>query len=47
MDLNKTIALAERTIRNDDGPFHWYCDWGSCQPHNFSGMKIQLTIKFI
>ena len=37
MDLNKTIALAvvDRAIRNDDGPFHWYCDWGSCQPHNF------------
>jgi hypothetical protein len=37
MNLNKTIALAvvDRTIRNDDGPFHWYCDWGSCEPHNF------------
>ena len=37
MDLNKTIALAvvDRAIRNDDGPFHWYCDWGSCDPHNF------------
>ena len=37
MNLNKTIALAvvDRAIRNDDGPFHWYCDWGSCEPHNF------------
>ena len=37
MNLNQTIALAvvDRTIRNDDGPFHWYCDWGGCEPHNF------------
>ncbi len=37
MEINQTIALAvvDRAIRNDDGPFHWYCDWGNCEPHNF------------
>ncbi len=38
MDIDKTIALAvvDRTIRNDDGPFHWYCNGTSgCAPHNF------------
>ena len=28
----------DRTIRHDDGPFHWYCDDGTvarCGNHNF------------
>ncbi len=25
----------DRTIRADDGPFHWYCDGGVCDNHNF------------
>lgn len=28
----------DRTIRHDDGPFHWYCGLdtaGGCDPHNF------------
>jgi spore coat protein CotH len=47
MDLNKTIALAvvDRAIRNDDGPFHWYCDWGSCDPHNFFWYENPTTNK--
>ena len=47
MDLNKTIALAvvDRAIRNDDGPFHWYCDWGSCKPHNFFWYENPTTNK--
>ncbi len=39
MDINKTLALAvvDRTIRNDDGAFHWYCNGigNDCEPHNF------------
>ncbi|MEM6963840.1 MAG: CotH kinase family protein [Bacteroidota bacterium] len=37
MDINKIIAytVVDRTIRVDDGPFHWYCSGGSCEPHNF------------
>ena len=37
MYTNQAIALAvvDRTIRNDDGPFHWYCDEYECNPHNF------------
>ena len=37
LDIDQHIALAvvDRTIRNDDGPFHWYCSWGNCEPHNF------------
>ena len=47
MNLNKTIALAvvDRAIRNDDGPFHWYCDWGSCEPHNFFWYENPTTNK--
>ncbi|MFK7932342.1 MAG: CotH kinase family protein [Saprospiraceae bacterium] len=37
MDIETMIAYAavDRTIRNDDGAFHWYCGDGSCDPHNF------------
>ncbi len=38
MDIEKTLALAvvDRTIRNDDGAFHWYCQGSNnCAPHNF------------
>jgi len=37
MDKNEFIsyAVVDRTIRNDDGAFHWYCDNGTCAPHNF------------
>ena len=30
-----SYAVVDRAIRHDDGPFHWYCDWGQCEPHNF------------
>ena len=37
MEVNQMLsyAVVDRTIRHDDGPFHWYCDWGQCEPHNF------------
>jgi hypothetical protein len=28
-------AVVDRAIRHDDGPFHWYCFEGPCEPHNF------------
>ena len=42
MNLNQMLsyAVVDRAIRHDDGPFHWYCDWSQCEPHNFSGTKI-------
>jgi len=37
MNVEEIIAFAvvDRTIRNDDGPFHWYCDNGNCSNHNY------------
>lgn len=37
MDMSETLAMiaVDRTIRADDGPFHWYCFGGGCAPHNF------------
>jgi len=38
MDINKIISLiiVDRVIRNDDGPFHWYCDeFDNCTNHNY------------
>jgi len=37
MDIDEIISYAavDRTIRNDDGAFHWYCDGNVCSPHNF------------
>jgi hypothetical protein len=37
MDINKIVSFAvvDRTIRNDDGPFHWYCEVGGCGNHNY------------
>ena len=37
MDIDEIISYAavDRTIRNDDGAFHWYCGGGGCAPHNF------------
>jgi len=36
MDVETLMAqlAVDRTIRHDDGPFHWYCV-GDCTPHNF------------
>ena len=30
-----SYAVVDRTIRNDDGAFHWYCNGSNCSPHNF------------
>jgi len=27
--------VVDRTIKHDDGPFHWYCGEKSCSPHNY------------
>ena len=37
MDINKIVSFAvvDRAIRNDDGPFHWYCERGGCGNHNY------------
>ena len=37
MDIEEIIAHAvvDRVIRNDDGPFHWYCNGGGCGNHNY------------
>ena len=37
MDIDEIIsyAVVDRTIKHDDGPFHWYCDGGNCTNHNF------------
>ncbi len=37
MNIYEALAYAvvDRTIRHDDGPFHWYCGGGNCSPHNF------------
>jgi hypothetical protein len=37
MNIDNIIAYTavDRTIRNDDGAFHWYCTGSVCSPHNF------------
>ena len=37
MDINKIVSFAvvDRAIRNDDGPFHWYCEQRGCGNHNY------------
>ncbi|MEM6317947.1 MAG: CotH kinase family protein [Bacteroidota bacterium] len=30
-----SYIAVDRTIRNDDGAFHWYCNGGDCSSHNF------------
>lgn len=37
MDVDEVIAYAvvDRAIRNDDGAFHWYCDWLGSSSHNY------------
>lgn len=37
MDIQEVLsyAVVDRAIRHDDGPFHWYCNFGNCSPHNF------------
>jgi len=37
MDVQEIISFAvvDRMIRNDDGPFHWYCGGSGCGNHNY------------
>lgn len=37
MDLDNIMSYiaVDRTIRHDDGPFHWYCGGGDCTNHNY------------
>lgn len=30
-----SYAVVDRTIRHDDGPFHWYCGGNNCSNHNY------------
>jgi len=48
MNINEIIAYAvvDRTIRHDDGPFHWYCSGGGCTNHNYFWYENPSTKKF-
>ena len=37
LDLDEILSycVVDRTIRHDDGPFHWYCNFSNCTNHNF------------
>lgn len=37
MDIEEVISyvVVDRTIKHDDGPFHWYCFGDDCSNHNF------------
>lgn len=37
MDITEIISfiVVDRMIRNDDGPFHWYCGSSLCSNHNY------------
>ena len=37
MDISEIVAFAvvDRAIKNDDGPFHWYCNGSDCFNHNY------------
>ena len=35
MDEIMSYVAVDRTIRHDDGPFHWYCGGGDCTNHNY------------
>ncbi len=51
MDVKEALAycVVDRVIKHDDGPFHWYCGGGDCNPHNFyfyespSAAKVHLV----
>jgi spore coat protein CotH len=48
MNLNEIIsyAVVDRTIRHDDGPFHWYCNGDVCTNHNYFWYENPSTEKF-
>ncbi len=37
LDMEEIIsyAVVDRTIKHDDGPFHWYCFGDICENHNY------------
>ncbi len=35
IDQMLSYSVVDRLIRHDDGPFHWYCNFGDCESHNF------------
>lgn len=47
MNVEEVIsyAVVDRSIRNDDGAFHWYCNGGECAPHNFYWYENPTTQK--
>ena len=48
MDIPEIMAytVVDRTIRADDGAFHWYCNSGRCEPHNFYWYEDPTRQKF-
>ncbi|MEM1121579.1 MAG: CotH kinase family protein [Bacteroidota bacterium] len=45
LDAIISYAVVDRTIRNDDGAFHWYCNGPECSPHNFYWYEEPTTQK--
>ena len=47
MDLDEIMAYiaVDRTIRVDDGAFHWYCNGFSCSNHNYFWYEDPTQIK--
>lgn len=48
MDVKEIVSFAvvDRAIRNDDGPFHWYCFGGPCANHNYYWYEEPTTKRF-
>jgi spore coat protein CotH len=48
MDISEIVSFAvvDRAIKNDDGPFHWYCDGSKCFNHNFYWYEDPVEQKF-
>ena len=48
MDIDEIIkyVVIDRTIRVDDGAFHWYCQNGVCLNHNYYWYENPTTEKF-
>ena len=48
MDKDRIVAFAvvDRAIRNDDGPFHWYCAGAMCFNHNYYWYEDPIAERF-
>ncbi len=47
MDIDEIISyiVVDRSIRHDDGPYHWYCGGGQCDNHNYFWYEDPSTLK--